>query len=68
MILCDPRTASPLTPQRDRQDCQNLVTAILKLLVTGWRDGDYQLDRTVCMHRITWSVYCVCVAQPAMLS
>ena len=39
--------------QMDRCYWCNLVTAILKLLVTGRRDGDYKLVRTVCVHRIT---------------
>jgi len=37
----------------DRHHWRNLVTAILKLFVTGRRDGDYQLVRMVCVHRIT---------------
>jgi hypothetical protein len=36
-----------------------LVTAMLNLLVTGRRDGDYQLVRTDRIHSIICSVLCL---------
>ena len=53
-----PRWRCPMN-SADRNHWHYLVTAILKLLVTGRREGDYQLVSTDHIHRITWSVFCL---------